>query len=435
MEITNIRLHLHRTDFYHFFHPLFIFAFRHSISLKVIGGESKSVTEDMTSSWNETTLPTILSNYKLEDIYNADEFGLFYQCIPNKTYELKGEKCSGGKNSKVRLTGMAAASASGEKLPMLVIGKSKKPRCFKNVRHLPCDYKSQKKSWMDSQIFEEWVRKLDRRFGVEKRKIALIIDNCPAHPTIKGLVNIQLIFLPPNTTSVLQRMDQGVIRSLKAHYRGKVVRKLCRSIEKKEPMPKISILEAMKILADSWNAVSMPTVVNCFTKAGITEQAQQAALDDTDDPFKELEDGLTRLRNANSSMVPEDLTPVSLACIDDDVITRAPEITEADIIETVRNGENEVNEESDDEIEEISEEIAGIVHEKPSRFDVEDALDILKDNAMYCDEGMEMKKVILLLEKLCENERIKSLKQVDIRNFMCSTSSNCIFPSFPSLPL
>ena len=190
--------------------------------MKVIGGESKSVTPEMTSSWNETTLPTILSNYKLEDIFNADEFGLFYQCLPDKTYHLKGEKCSGGKKSKVRFTGMAAGSAAGEKLPMFVIGKSKKPRCFKNIKHLPCEYKSQKKSWMNSEIFEEWVRKNDRKFRTDDRKIALIIDNCPAHPSISNLNNIQLIFLPPNTTSILQPMDQGVIRSLKAHYRGRL---------------------------------------------------------------------------------------------------------------------------------------------------------------------------------------------------------------------
>ena len=68
--------------------------------MKIIGGESKSVTKETTSSWSETTLPTILSNYKLEDIFNVDEFGLFYQCHPDKTYHLKGEKCSGGKKAK-----------------------------------------------------------------------------------------------------------------------------------------------------------------------------------------------------------------------------------------------------------------------------------------------------------------------------------------------
>ena len=49
-----------------------------------------------------------------------DEFGLFNQCLPTKTYHLSGEKGSDGKNSKVRLTGMAAGRG---KLPMFVIGK------------------------------------------------------------------------------------------------------------------------------------------------------------------------------------------------------------------------------------------------------------------------------------------------------------------------
>ena len=85
---------------------------------------------------------------------------------------------------------MAAASRTGEKLPMFVIWKSNNPHCFKNVKHLPCEYKSQKKSWMNSEIFEEWVRKLDRKFRADDRKIALIIDNCPAHPSISNLINV-----------------------------------------------------------------------------------------------------------------------------------------------------------------------------------------------------------------------------------------------------
>ena len=114
----------------------------------------------MTAPWNETTLSTLLSNYKLEDILNADESGLIYQCLPSKTYHLSGEKCSAGKNSKVRLTGMTAASATGKKLEMFVIGKSKKPRCFQNVKQLPHRHRTEKKSWMTGVLFEEWVRKL-----------------------------------------------------------------------------------------------------------------------------------------------------------------------------------------------------------------------------------------------------------------------------------
>ena len=84
----------------------------------------------MVAPWNETTLPTCFSKHDLKYIFNADEFGLFYQCLPNKTYHFKDQKCSGRKNIKVRLTGLAAGNAIEEKLPMFVIGKSKLDRTF-----------------------------------------------------------------------------------------------------------------------------------------------------------------------------------------------------------------------------------------------------------------------------------------------------------------
>ena len=67
----------------------------------------------MTAPWAETTLPTMLSKYELNQIYNADEFGLFYRTQPEKSLYLKDERCIGGKHSKLRLTGLAAANAAG----------------------------------------------------------------------------------------------------------------------------------------------------------------------------------------------------------------------------------------------------------------------------------------------------------------------------------
>ena len=72
--------------------------------------------------WKETSFPTLLSNYELKDIYNADEFGLFYQIHPEKSLHLKKEQCIGGKQCKVRITGMAASNALRNKIPMFVIG-------------------------------------------------------------------------------------------------------------------------------------------------------------------------------------------------------------------------------------------------------------------------------------------------------------------------
>ena len=114
---------------------------------------------------------------------------------------------------------MAASNALGDMIPMLFIAKSLNPRCFKGVKNEPCLYHTLKKAWMNSDLFEEWVLELDRKFQLENRKIALIVDNCPAHPNVNNLKAIELVFVPPNTTSHTQPMDQGVIWSLKSKYR------------------------------------------------------------------------------------------------------------------------------------------------------------------------------------------------------------------------
>ena len=102
----------------------------------------------------KATLPTILSKYKLDEIYNADEFGLFFRMQPNKSLNLRSEACTGGKHSKIRLTGMATANATVDKISMFVIGKSKSPRCFKGVKYLLCRHRNQN---MDSVWIAEWI--------------------------------------------------------------------------------------------------------------------------------------------------------------------------------------------------------------------------------------------------------------------------------------
>jgi len=93
------------------------------------------VNRDVCNQWTED-LPALLQGYSPDDIFNADESGLFYyKCLPNKTFALKGDDCSGGKHSKERATVLLCANMSGtEKLPILLIGKSKKPRCFAGKR-------------------------------------------------------------------------------------------------------------------------------------------------------------------------------------------------------------------------------------------------------------------------------------------------------------
>ena len=83
----------------------------------------------------------------------------FFRLFPDKTLEFKGVDCHGGKNSKERLTVMVCANMAGsEKMPLLVIGKSKNLRCFKNIKTLPTSYEANKKAWITSELFTAWLR-------------------------------------------------------------------------------------------------------------------------------------------------------------------------------------------------------------------------------------------------------------------------------------
>ena len=72
----------------------------------------------------------------------------------------------------------------------------------------------------------------------------------------------------------------------------------------------------MKILAPSWKAVSAQTIVNCFRKAGITPEAQNAAITDADDPFFNHKESLQQLHGIDPDKVPEGVIPEILIHID-----------------------------------------------------------------------------------------------------------------------
>ncbi|GBL74730.1 Tigger transposable element-derived protein 4 [Araneus ventricosus] len=103
-----------------------------------------------------------------------------------------------------------------EKIIPLVIGKFLRPRCMKNCKSLPLFYDANSKAWMTVDFWEKTLRRWDLNFSQQKRKVALIADNCTAHCTVYGLKSIELVFLLPNRTCVLQPLDQA--KSSSARY-------------------------------------------------------------------------------------------------------------------------------------------------------------------------------------------------------------------------
>jgi CO dehydrogenase/acetyl-CoA synthase beta subunit len=88
---------------------------------------------------------TILYQYALADIYNMDETGLFY-CMQADNL-LTTRQLEGRKQMKERITIIICCNADEfDKLPLWIIGKSFRPRCFKNINidNLDCKYHANK---------------------------------------------------------------------------------------------------------------------------------------------------------------------------------------------------------------------------------------------------------------------------------------------------
>lgn len=272
------------------------FRSRHNITFNVVSGERGSVDLDVVDDWKQT-LAGICADYSPEDIWNLDETGIVYRALPDRTLVVKGSDCAGGKQAKERLTAALACSMAGEFYTPLVIGKSAKPHCFRNLNpatQLPVKWAFNKKAWMTTEIFMTWLEGFNKTMRARKRKVLLFVDNAPSHPHNHPLMShVKLVFLPANTTSVLQPLDQGIIQAMKLQYRKRVVSKILAEIDKDVEASKlaktITVLDAVHWIGDSVKAIRPSTVTKCFAKAGfpVTTDAHDDDADD-DMPLSQL---------------------------------------------------------------------------------------------------------------------------------------------------
>ncbi|KAM3319815.1 hypothetical protein P3S67_007015 [Capsicum chacoense] len=166
------------------------FKSRHGIKQYLRFGESGSVNMEAMES-NLQSIREKLDQFAKKDVFNMDETGLFFRLQPD--HSLATKQLEGKKQDKERLTVNV------------------------NLGSMDCEYRANKRAWMIEILFREYVQQLDAK--MDGRKILLIVDNCPAHPkNVEDLRNVELFFLPPNTTSKIQPCDAGIIRAFKMHY-------------------------------------------------------------------------------------------------------------------------------------------------------------------------------------------------------------------------
>ncbi|KAG0442138.1 Tigger transposable element-derived protein 4 [Dictyocoela muelleri] len=241
---------------------------KYDIKYKTLCGESKS-NDDVSAEAFLKRFKKYMLKYNKEDMFNIDETSLYYKKISNKSFILPGENTKFIKRSKNRVTILLGCSMTGEKLIPLIIGKSKTPRSFKNIDLSKLDimYDYSTKGWMNYIIFKRYLNYLNSKMIHEKRKILLILDNAPSHPNL-SFSNIELCFLPKNTTALIQPCDQGIIKAFKNNYNNILTNFIIDSADFSDNIENciksINILDISLIVSMAWKKVSKDVIINCF---------------------------------------------------------------------------------------------------------------------------------------------------------------------------
>ena len=79
----------------------------------------------------------------------------------------------------------------------------------------------------------------------------------------------------------------------------------------------------MEMLVSVWDALSTETIVNCFRKSGISTESQEIAITEDDDPFRELQDEIDKLRSVQPNLIEEDFDVAAFADVGAEVIAFA----------------------------------------------------------------------------------------------------------------
>lgn len=255
---------------------------RYNIKQHTHHGEAGSVPEEAEEEMK--ALQTIAGQYKEEDIYNMDESGLFWRMPPSQS--LSSFNRPGVKRDKARVSIICCVNSSGtDRLPIWVIGNAATPRALRNINisAIGAVWRSNKKAWMDQIIMRQWLLVFYSHIG--QRSVLLTMDNFSAH--LAGLElapppsNIRICWLPKNSTSRYQPLDQGIIQNLKVYYRKQWLRYILYYYENdQDPLQNVTILNCIRWLVRAWNHdVLNSTIAACFYKSTLVLNPVQLSVE------------------------------------------------------------------------------------------------------------------------------------------------------------
>ncbi|PZC77478.1 hypothetical protein B5X24_HaOG203356 [Helicoverpa armigera] len=210
-------------------------------------------------------------------IWNLDETSLCLDPTKTKVVGQKNKPCARTPygSGKENITVLAGASASGRKLPPLIVFKGKFvwDQWMADLNDSDYDfeltYAASAKGWMETDIFHNYFEKVLIPSLGEERPALIIYDGHSTHVDARVVElavrnNVTILKLPPHTSHLLQPLDISVFKSFKAIWDAKLVEWQRRNVGTK--MPKNVFAQTM---ADTWQQTNPEVIKSGFKKAGI----------------------------------------------------------------------------------------------------------------------------------------------------------------------
>ena len=321
----------------------------------IFGSKESAAPHDELETWKETVLLPTLARHSPNDIYNGDETALFYKSLPHRTYCFDGDKPAGSAKHKDRLTLLIITNMDGsDHRKLSVIGKSKTLHCLQKkykmqVKDMEVDWYASKNACMTGEIHHQIMTKLNNERRLSNRHILYVCDNASSHQ-VWEYSHIKFLMLPPNATSIMQPLDQGIILSAKRRYKKKLAERYLTCVENNKDanslLKALDIVQATNMIAASWRETSPTIIQNCFHKAGFKHHAVDPASELQEDPLPAAAPDVWNRVQRWLGDVQFDEFAAS-----EPEAPKAQPMSDQDIVDLVCT-ENDAQDESDDESEE-----------------------------------------------------------------------------------
>ena len=240
-------------------------------------------------------LKQLFSNVRPKDLFTLDETFLAYNLpLDYAQYEMSHIQ----RRIEVATVMLCSNLDGSEKLKPLVVGKYNSYRSFRNyfpddpsnpvqlsqlgekmANKFEISYHSNRKSWLTSNLFHNWLARWDKRLVADNRKIFIVLDDSCSHRIINlHLKNITLIYTSSNSRFL--PFNWGVLDEFKTRYRiqqyqalielqRKIENKLGRKYHISFEQSQLTMSNAFKFIKRAWDSIPANTIKANWKSSGL----------------------------------------------------------------------------------------------------------------------------------------------------------------------